>query len=244
MRIDVAFTGRDFNSQDSTGKRIVVVDVLRASTSIVTALAHGARKVIPVETPEKAKETAKAMPKNTALLCGERESVRLPGFDLGNSPEEYKEDIVRDKVLIFTSTNGSRTLLKAQAADEVFMGGFVNMSALIRRLIADDKDSLIACSGHNGGFCLEDGVCAGMIVDRLKKEMPQDAIDMGDEGLAGYVLYQYYDNKLHKMMEESFWGKQLIDNGMGDDLPICVSIDLYDVVPVLRGGALVHDKNW
>jgi len=221
-----------------------VVDVLRASTSIVTALAHGARKVIPVETPKEAEEMAKALPAETVLLCGERESVRLPGFDLGNSPMEYKEDIVRDKELIFTSTNGSRTMLKAQTADDVFVGGFVNMSALIRRLTADDKDSLIACSGHNGGFCLEDGVCAGMIVDRLKKEMPQDAMEIGDEALAAWVLYEYYDNELQRMVEESFWGKQLIDNGMGDDLPICVSIDLYDVVPVLRGKALVHDKNW
>ena len=244
MRIDVAFTGRDFNSEDSTGKRIVVVDVLRASTSIVTALAHGARKVIPVETPKKAKKMAKTLPAGSVLLCGERESVRLPGFDLGNSPREYKEDIVRDKVLLFTSTNGSRTLLKAQTAHDVLVGGFVNMGALIRRLVSDDKDTLIACSGYNGGYCLEDSVCAGMIVDRLKKEMPQDAIEMGDEGLAGYVLYQYYDNKLQRMAEESFWGKQLIDKGLGDDLPLCVSVDSCNVVPVLRGEALVHDKAW
>lgn len=239
MRIDVTITPENFHSDSSEGKRVVVVDVLRASTTIITALARGAKKMYPLATPEEVKERARSFSKNEILLCGEREGIRISGFDLGNSPREYKECVVRGKVLFFTSTNGSRMLAKARGAGEILIGSFVNMAALIRRLDSNEKDCLVACSGHNGGFSLEDGVCAGMIVDRLKNEMPQHSIEMGDEARAAMILYRRFADDLENMARQSSWGKHLTELGFVDDLPVCTSVDLHNIVPVLKGEELV-----
>ena len=224
-------------------KKVVIVDVLRASTSIVTALAHGAKKVIPVRTPGEARKMAESLSNESTLLCGERQSVKINGFDLGNSPREYSENAVYGKVLVFTSTNGSRAILNVKEADQILIGGFINMRAIVQMLASDDKDSLVFCSGHQDGFSLEDVVCAGMIVDGLKKNIPEGEYLITDEALASCLLYERFANDLESMVIHSYWGKYLTDLGMGDDLPQCVSVDAFDLIPVLKGSALVNETH-
>lgn len=242
MKIDVALTPGTFRHGSGDGKSVIVVDVLRASTTIITALANGGEKIIPFATVEDVRESAKAYSRDRVLLCGERQSVRIPGFDLGNSPREYDDSVVQGKILLFTSTNGSQMLIKATGAAEVNIAGFVNIGSVVERLIQKKRDCVIACAGHEGGFSLEDGVCAGMIVSEAKQGRTGGSIRLSDEALAAAILYEHFANDLQGMIKKSFWGEYLTRIGLGDDLPLCASVNSYDLVPVLQNGVLVKKK--
>ncbi len=144
----------------------VVIDVLRATTTLTVALGHGAARVVPVATPEQAFEQLRTLPQ--ALLCGEREGRRIDGFDLGNSPHEYPVTAVAGRPLIFASTNGSLALLVAGAARRRLLAAFVNLSAVVERL-AGERRIVVLCAGKLGNFALEDAACAGLLVARLAR---------------------------------------------------------------------------
>lgn len=142
----------------------VVVDVLRASTVLTVARAHGAARVVAAATPEEARARRAGLP--GALLCGERDGRRLPGFDLGNSPFEYDRATVAGRVLVFASTNGSPALRAAAHARRIVAGAFVNAEAAAAA-VAADEEVVVVCAGRLGGFALEDAACAGRLVARL-----------------------------------------------------------------------------
>ena len=242
MKVDVALTPEGISVEEGKWKRVVVIDVIRASTTIITALAHGAEGVLPLRTPEEARRKVKEYPQGKTLLCGERESVRIPGFDLGNSPREYNNSVIRDRVLLYTSTNGSQMLVKVGGAEEILVAGFVNLEAVVRRLGLREGDCLIACSGTDGKFSLEDAVCAGMIVVGLRRMLGEDTLELSDEAIAVTVLYEYFADDLLGMAEESTQGKTLIALGMEPDLSYCITVDSYDVVPLLRDGMLINEN--
>jgi 2-phosphosulfolactate phosphatase len=240
MQIQVALVPSTWG-EERRSVSIVVIDVLRAATSIVEALAHGARRVMPVASVEEARIRHSEFPAGEVLLCGEREGRRIDGFDLGNSPVEYASDRIKNKTLIFASTNGSKMLARAgerisrmSEKGQVFMAGFVNMGAVVHRLQTQDRDCLIACSGRDGGFSLEDAACAGMIIDGLRPSNP--ALD--DEAKTAQILYAHYSGSIESMIRDSFHGRYLQSIGMGEDLPVCASIDRFDIVPVLQNGYL------
>jgi len=142
----------------------VVVDVLRATTTLTHALANGATRVVPAATVEDARAARDRTP--GALLCGEREGRRIEGFDLGNSPDEYPPATVTGRTLVFASTNGSRAMLEARTARRVLLGAFVNLSAVVDA-VRGDAGVTVVCAGKLGRFCLEDAACAGMLCARL-----------------------------------------------------------------------------
>lgn len=147
------------------GPCAVIVDVLRATTTLTAALAHGARAVIPVATPAEALRLRAGRP--GTLACGEREGRMVPGFDLGNSPFEYTAERVAGRALAFASTNGSRAMLAARAARRRVLGAFVNAAAVVAA-VAREREVVIVCAGRLGGFCLEDAACAGLLLARLE----------------------------------------------------------------------------
>ena len=144
----------------------MVIDVLRATTTLTVALGHGARRVHPVATPEAARAAREALP--GALLCGEREGLRIEGFDLGNSPFEYPVTRVAGRTLIFASTNGSLAMLAAAACRRRTLAAFVNLGAVVERL-AGERAVVIVCAGKLGRFALEDAACAGLLCERLAR---------------------------------------------------------------------------
>jgi len=144
----------------------VVVDVLRATTTLTAALAHGAGRVREAITVDEARAMKSIEP--DALLCGEREGLKLPGFDLGNSPFEYEPSLVRGRTLIFASTNGSLALRAAQAARRRVLAAFVNLAAVADRLAGEPKVAIV-CAGKLGAFALEDAACAGLLCRRLEQ---------------------------------------------------------------------------
>jgi 2-phosphosulfolactate phosphatase len=149
---------------DVDGPCAVVIDVLRATTTLTMALANGARAVIPIRTPAEALALCDRHP--DTLACGERDGRIVPGFDLGNSPFEYPRERVAGKTLAFASTNGSLALLAARRARRRIPAAFINARAVVER-IRGEREVAIVCAGRLGGFSLEDAACAGLLITRL-----------------------------------------------------------------------------
>jgi 2-phosphosulfolactate phosphatase len=233
--IDVALTLEEVRGMPLAGVTAVVLDVVRASTTIVAALAGGARAVVPVATPDDARERSRGWAPGTALVGGERGGAPPPGFECGNSPAEYSPERVRGRTVVFTTTNGTRALLALGGARRVGVGGFVNAAAVTRWVASEPGDVLLVCAGERGRFCLEDAVCAGLLVSRL------GAADgtLTDAARAARALWDRYAMDLHAMLADATWAQALVAQGRGSDLPLCVTLDVHDVVPVLREGALV-----
>jgi 2-phosphosulfolactate phosphatase len=237
--IDVAFTVEEVTRIPLGGVSAVVIDVVRASTTIVTALAHGARGVLPVATPAEAVTRARSGSAPAALLGGERGGAPPPGFDCGNSPAEYTAERVTGRTVVFTTTNGTRALLAVTAAKRVAVGGFLNAAAVVRWLGPEPGDAVFVCAGESGRFCLEDATCAGLLVERLRAAWP-DA-PLSDAARAAGVLSRQYAGRLGAMLEDAAWAQMLVGQGRGGDLPLCVALDAFDVVPIARDGLLVRE---
>ncbi len=234
--IDVALTLEEVRGIPLAGVSAIVLDVVRASTTIVTALAGGARGVIPVATPDEARARGRDSSAGPVLIGGERGGAPPPGFDCGNSPAEYTPDRVAGRTVVFTTTNGTRALLALAGARRIAVGGFVNATAVARWAEAEPGDILLVCSGERGRFCLEDAVCAGLLVSKLARE---GASPLTDAARAAWALWDRYRDDLDAMLADAAWAQALVTQGRGADLPLCVALDVHAVVPVLRDGALV-----
>ena len=149
--------------EELAGGTVVVIDVLRASTTIIHALAAGAKCVIPCLEVEEAKTLAAKFPRDAIVLGGERAGVKIEGFDLGNSPREYDAKAVGGKTVLFTTTNGTKAMNACKLAKRVLIGGFVNMHAVLLATASDSKIHLL-CAGTNGQITREDVLCAGWYV--------------------------------------------------------------------------------
>jgi len=236
--IDVALTLEELSRISLPEVTAVMIDALRASTTIVTALANGAQMVVPVATPEEAAARARDWPGGDTLLGGEREGAPPPGFECGNSPAEYTPDRVAGRRLIFTTTNGTRALLALARAQQVAVAAFVNAAAVVRWLASAPGGALFVCAGEAGRFCLEDAICAGLLVERLQAVWPGAALS--DAARAAALLYGRYRRDLGAMLAEATWARLLTAQGRGGDLPLCIALDIFDVVPVARDGQLVR----
>jgi len=240
MKIDLAFTPFELDKKDLRGKAVAVIDALRATSTMIAAFDNGCSGFIPVSTVEEAMQLAALKKDPDLLLGGERNAMPLEGFHLGNSPRDYRPEKVRGKVVVLTTTNGTQALLAARKAAEVFIGAFLNISALSRRIEEADRDVIVACSGEKGLFCLEDTVCAGAVIDRVE----QGGVPLlkSDAAMAAKVLYEYYENDIYGMLAGCDWGQYLESVGLGKDLRICAQIDSSRLVPVYREGRIFLDR--
>ena len=228
--IDVVFTPDLLPFSDLTGKTVVVADILRATTTITFAVANGATAITPVLTPEDAFRLAANQP-NT-LIGGERSGLKVEGFDLGNSPREYVETVVSGRQIVLTTTNGTRTLQACRAAEQVLVGSFFNLSAIVDQLAQVEGELVIACSGREGGFCTEDTVFAGACVAALAETQLTDAAETAK------ILYQTHRDDLFGMLRNCYHGRSLASIGLGEDLEFCAQVDIVDVVPHLVDGRI------
>jgi 2-phosphosulfolactate phosphatase len=235
MNIDVAFLPVEL-PVDISSKTTIVIDVLRASSTIVTALNNGSRSIIPVEDIDRAKQIARDFDSDV-LLCGERGGVRIQGFDLGNSPLDYDSNTVSGKDVILTTTNGTQAIRAAWNSRALFVGAFLNVSSVVRRSLQTGDDIVILCSGRCGTFSLEDSVCAGMFVKKLCVFAGSN-IRMRDSALAAMQLFDSLGGDMLSVFRMSEHGKILLSLGMDKDLEFCASVDTYSIVPVLKMGSL------
>jgi 2-phosphosulfolactate phosphatase len=234
--VDVAFTAEELERVPLEGRVVVVIDVVRASTTIVTALAHGAAAVVPVRTPDEARARARAAA-DGAILGGERGGAAPSGFECGNSPREYATPRVVGRTIVFTTTNGTRALLAAAGAAAVAVGGFVNARAVVDWIDRRGGEVVLGCSGETGRFCLEDAACAGLLVERLAERHP--AVELSDSARAAALVARRYGGDLEALMADAAWARVLVSRGRGADLGLCAALDAYRLVPVLADGSLV-----
>ena len=244
MKVDVAFTADEVQYRDKGNKIGVVIDVLRATTSAVMALKNGCSSFIPITSIEEAREMLKRFEREKVLLGGAKRGVKVQGFDLGNSPDDYKEEIVTGKDIIFTSSNGTKAMHQLQGARKVLIASFLNISAVCSELLTLNTDVLIACSGDFGVFSLGDAVCAGMIVDRLSESL-SEGLEKSDTATVAQTLYGVHKKDIRKMLLQSEWGQYLIGLGLGKDIDTCAQIDIAPIVPQFKDGViLIHGRNF
>lgn len=211
-----------------SGAAAVAIDVLRATTTIAAALMSGASAVEPFLEPDHARARRAAMGPSAPLLGGERHSVLIPGFDLGNSPLEYTPEAVAGKTVLLTTTNGTRCIHAAADAHVLYTAAFVNAGTTAAALAAAGRDVVICCAGTRERFSLEDTACAGALVDRLLELHPDAAVD--DLGRTARLLYRHYAGRLADVFADSEHGRSLLELGLAADLAYCARLDS---VPVL-----------
>lgn len=233
MKVDVYFGPTVLPPAEWHGRVVVVIDVLRASTTIATALAHGARAIIPFESADDVVTRSKSFERSDVLLAGERKMRPIPGFDLGNSPREFTPDVVDGKTILLTTTNGTAALTAVQGAREIVVGSFVNLSAIVAVLktaIRGNVDIALVCAGAERQFALEDAVCAGRMLRALSRRLA--TASLSDAARAAMVLERRYARDLGALFQDAAHASRLVEAGFAEDLTWCAGLDTHPVVPV------------
>ena len=234
MKVDIHFFPQNIEELLLKEKTVVVIDVLRASTSITTAIYNGAKEVVPVTTVAEAGKIA-VNTGGSVVLGGERNGVKIEGFHIGNSPTEYTIEKVKNKTVVFSSTNGSVALAKTKFAKFSLVGSFVNVSLVADFLIQRNEDFMIICAGKHNTFCIEDTVCAGMIISKVADQI---TVEPTDASVASLALYQNFGHSILEMLQNSEHGLFLQEIGFGKDLEICSAVDSLSVLPVYANNAI------
>jgi len=235
--LETLFIPEEIKNTKLAGKLVVVIDVLRASSTIVTALANGCKGFIPIFSPDQAKKKAQQFAKERVLLGGEREGIKVEGFDLGNSPREYKREVVKDKTIIFSTTNGVKTLEMSKNAHRIIIGSFLNLHTICDYCTNYQGDILIICAGKEGKYSLEDTACAGMLIDSFKNAFPGTHQEL-DANLTAWVLYKKFGNNILEILRKSQHGRHLESIGLEKDLKFCSQLDFFHIVPIFRDGII------
>jgi 2-phosphosulfolactate phosphatase len=228
MRIDVAATPDGLDPAAMAASAVLVIDVLRASTCIVTALANGCEAIVPVASPDEARRRAGAVAH--ALIAGERRGEPLEGFDLGNSPLEFTRGRVGGRIVVMTTSNGTRALVAARRAAAVGVAAFINHAAAAAWGISQGRDVLLLCAGERGARSLEDYVCAGMLVERLTAAEPTATTTRAAERAADAA--RPYGKEVGRLGQDSSWARHLASVGRGRDVAACLALDTRTLVPV------------
>ncbi len=239
MRVDIILTAKEIYPEKVKDKTVVVIDVLRATSVMTTAMANGAKQIIPVMTPEEAFELQEKMGKENVILGGERNAVPIPGFDYGNSPLSYPEEVIKNKTLIITTTNGTRAILNSAGAKKLYVGAFLNDRAIVEAVKNDEEVILVASGSHNL-FTMEDSLCAGKMAYELEQLV---GAQLSDVAIAMASLYEGYKDDIHIIGSKGRHYKRVREIGDARDLEYCYQSDILNVVPVYTAeGTLVDMK--
>ncbi|WP_342551802.1 2-phosphosulfolactate phosphatase [Paenibacillus sp. FSL R7-0652] len=231
MRVDVVGSVNEVRTIDIEGRSVVVIDVLRTTSTIVTALAHQAAGVIAAETVPQAKQ----MMVRNSIRGGERFDKKITGFDAGNSPYEYMSSDIAHKMIILTTTDGTRALIKATKARHVLAGSFLNVKAVAAALIELQRDILLLCAGEQDDFALEDGLCAGCIIEELYRQT-RSPLQLNDLGIILHQAVSQCQDRISDLVRTSSSARKLDQLGEMHDVAYCSQLNLLDCVPEMREG--------
>ena len=226
-KIDICLTPDLVHQYDLASTVVVVIDILRATSSITTAIAHGVHAIRPVETLGECRE----LKLQGHVGAAERGGKKVGGFDLGNSPYSYMNPELEESKIAMTTTNGTITLKKSRGALQVIIGSFLNYSALLTYLERLPCDVLLHCAGWKGKVNLEDTLFAGAVVFGLRQLFEYDS----DVPLMAANLYKHCKTDLKSALEDSSHVKRLMDLGLEKDIDFCLKFDEYKVIPVYKG---------
>ena len=235
LRVETFFSATEAEAAEMAGKVAVVIDVIRATTVIVEALASGASNICPTVSTEDAIKLAHTLGREDTLLCGERKGLKVDGFHLGNSPREFTPEKVKGKRLVMSTTNGTRALWAAQDAERVVVLSFLNLRA-VAESVADAPVLALVCAGKEGGFSLDDAYCAGLLIRELALILGESGpgrIELNDQSRAALALVDAFE------LDEAFLrrtaaGAALVDVGLGEDLAHVARKNRVPLVPEMR----------
>lgn len=244
-KIDLYALPRDVPQDRLKDATVIVIDLLRASTTIGTALAAGAECVMPFAEIDETLAAAERFGRENVLLGGERHGKLIPGFDLGNSPAEYTAEKVSGRRILFTTTNGARALHHARGAYRVLVGAAVNSMAVAATAVTrEGRDVVVLCAGTDGVPAREDMLAGGLIVGWIHNLAPKNGWELGVEAAEAEQAYHEVlvprddgmskSDRLNAELRHTDGGRNLIDIGHDYDLPICAQHDTLLVVPELN----------
>ena len=223
------------NLYDITNSVVVIIDVLRATSTIATALYNGASCVIPVSSVQRCIELGNEM---GGITAGERDGKVADGLSYGNSPFEYPRSFVEDKILVLTTTNGTKLLHMAldNGAPEIITGSFPNLSAVCNHLIKTDKNVLLGCAAWKDRVNMEDTLFAGAVINRIKDHFTIHC----DSSLMANDLYNLHKADITTFIQKTTHWHRLASYGLEADLTYCVTTDVAPVLPIYKNGDLVR----
>jgi len=231
MKVRTYFSAAEAEGIPVAGATAVVIDVIRATSTIVEALANGARAIYPTVSTEEAIRLANSLGRDDTLLCGERKGLKVEGFDLGNSPREFSSDRVQGKRLVMSTTNGTRAFVAAQGADRVLAASFLNLGSVVRSMVGSAEEVVLICAGKEDRFSLDDALCAGTLLRELvEADGASDPPVLNDASRAAFHLARTFD--LHEeLLRATAAGAALVEVGLGEDLALCAQLDRHELVP-------------
>ena len=230
--IDVCYSPELLHLYELEGKAVVAVDILRATSTMVTAFAHGARDIFPVMDLEE----CRAFSDKGCLTAAERNGIKADGFDFGNSPFSYMDGAVKNQSIAITTTNGTRAIRLSEAAEEVVVGSFLNLRTVANHLRELQIDVVVVCAGWKGQFNLEDTLFAGALVECLQDDFAFE----NDATLASLHLYQAAKSDVFNFLKQSSHVRRLENLGIHEDIQFCLQHNLYEVLPVWRHDRLIN----
>ena len=256
-KIDVLLGEAAILPADVVGRTVIVIDVLRAATTVATALANGARGVYPFQTVEETARRGAEMDRESVRMAGERRMVRIPGFDFGNSPLEFTRDAIAGRSVLCTTTNGTPALVATHGARACLFAGFVNVSATVesaRREAAEGRDVTIICAGTERRAALEDIVCAGRIVRALRAgrangaapddengSVTQHSLEnatISDSAHIALVMEQPYQESVAALAVDATHARALHAAGFSADVEYCLATDTVPVAVAYKANRL------
>lgn len=233
MKIEVCYTPQAYNLFHKDEAVVVVIDVFRATSAIVTAFYNGVSKMIPVATVQEAKEYQA----NGFMAAAERDGEMMEGFELGNSPFGYMNSKVKGKTIAISTTNGTQAIEASRKASKIIIGSFLNLDVVCDYLVAQKKDVILVCAGWKNKFNLEDTLFAGAVVDKLTSESDFE-IDC-DSAIASKHLYNVAKNDMYDFLSNSSHRNRLAKLDLERDIKYCLTLNLCPIIPVMEGKYLV-----
>lgn len=203
---------------------------------MVTAIGNGASCIYTFDDIEKLKTRAKE--DNNSICAGERQGIMISGFDLGNSPLEFTENIVKGKSIYMSTSNGTRALENSRKySDDIYIASFLNLNAVVKLLLSKNKDILFVCSGTNDNFSLDDGLCVGMIIEKMFEKSENIKVD--DTGLALRLIASIQGDTIHRKLQNSKHYNILKSLGFVNDLNYCLKLNQYNLVSRYINGRIL-----
>ena len=233
MNIEVCYTPQAYNLFHKDEAIVVVIDIFRATSAIVTAFYNGVSKMIPVATVEEAKEYQR----NGFLAAAERNGEMIEGFELGNSPFGYMNNKVKGKTIAISTTNGTQAIEASRKATKVLVGSFLNLNVLCEYLASQKKDVILVCAGWKNKFNLEDTIFAGAVVEKLTSESGYEITC--DSAIASKHLYNIAKHDLFEFLGNSSHRNRLAKLDLERDIKYCLTPNQCPVIPVMEGKYLV-----
>lgn len=228
--IEVCLTPELIHQYTLQGKIAVVVDIFRATSCMVTGMAHGVKSIHPVASVEE----CLALGQQGMVTAGERGGIKVDGFTIGNSPFEYMQEGFKGQSIAVSTTNGTKTILASTDADEILIGAFLNLQALVDYITTQRKDVVVHCAGWKGTVNIEDTLFAGSLASALADSHTLS----GDAALLAFELYEANQSNLLKIARASSHAQRLSGFGVEKDIEFCMDQSLYTAIPTYNNGCL------